>query len=476
MGTAALLNVPSSLDAVLKRLREEGYDLGGAPGDPLPSGEALVSALRALDDAAVVAGGLKGAAEAIRRQAEESADPGLARCTAGGAEVAPGKLREWLTFPPEWGPTEWGPIPYLPENDRLVRNLERQWGSLDSYSGIRSAFPPASPSGGGGGPALVVSGIQLGNLFLGVQPVLGVEGDPMRLLFERDLTPHPQYAAFYKWLQLGLQANAVVHFGMHGTVEWLPGSPLGNTGLSWSDVLLGPLPNIYVYAANNPSESIVAKRRGYGTIVSYNVPPYGRSGLYKQLADLRALLQDMREDKSGGSTAVLRAPVAGLLQSSGLWADVPVADTAADMATDTAADTAAAGPLSPEEVEALSEEAFAEYATRLYAYLGVLENRLFSSGLHSLGKPPDADEMRSYLSAYFAKDLPEAAIRSVAGGEGREAALAALERAYAADSADGVRPALDMARRSTTFRCKRIAPRTACLPPSHSGSDRAWSL
>lgn len=105
--------------------------------------------------------------------------------------------------------------------------------------------------------------------------------------------PCPQYAAFYKWLQSerGFNASAVVHFGMHGTVEWLPGSPLGNTGLSWSDVLLGPMPNVYVYAANNPSESIVAKRRGYGTIVSYNVPPYGRSGLYKQLADLRALLQ-----------------------------------------------------------------------------------------------------------------------------------------------------------------------------------------
>lgn len=122
-------------------------------------------------------------------------------------------------------------------------------------------------------------------------------------------------------------ADAVIHFGMHGTVEWLPGSPLGNTGgcrgwgsgcyvcmdvicsharvcafvyqlsvfdpprpsvpprlflvcagLSWSDVLLGPLPNVYLYAANNPSESIIAKRRGYGTIVSHNVPPYGRAG------------------------------------------------------------------------------------------------------------------------------------------------------------------------------------------------------
>lgn len=69
--------------------------------------------------------------------------------------------------------------------------------------------------------------------------------------------------------QDGFQADAVLHFGMHGTVEWLPGAPLGNTGFSWSDILLGNMPNVYVYAANNPSESIIAKRRGYGTIVRY---------------------------------------------------------------------------------------------------------------------------------------------------------------------------------------------------------------
>ena len=171
-------------------------------------------------------------------------------------------------------------------------------------------------------------------------------GDPMRLLFERDLTPHPQYAAFYKWMEHGLfesetlplltlssppnpnpnpdphphpnrdpdphpatTTDAVVHFGMHGTVEWLPGSPLGSTGLSWSDVLLGDMPNLYVYAANNPSESIVAKRRGFGTIVSHNVPPYGRAGLYKTLAELRSLLQEHREGGPDGRN-VLREPIA----------------------------------------------------------------------------------------------------------------------------------------------------------------------
>lgn len=87
-----------------------------------------------------------------------------------------------------------------------------------------------------------------------------------------------QYAAFYHHLTHTFDADALVHFGMHGTVEWLPGSPLGNSGFSWPDVLMSSTPNMYIYAANNPSESIIAKRRGYGTIVSHNVPPYGRAG------------------------------------------------------------------------------------------------------------------------------------------------------------------------------------------------------
>lgn len=100
----------------------------------------------------------------------------------------------------------------------------------------------------------------------------------MPLLSPPSLPPRPLL-----FRSQGFKADAVLHFGMHGTVEWLPGAPLGNTGLSWSDVLLSGLPNVYIYACNNPSESIIAKRRGYGTIVSHNVPPYGRAGLYKQL-------------------------------------------------------------------------------------------------------------------------------------------------------------------------------------------------
>ncbi len=136
------------------------------------------------------------------------------------------ELKELLTYPETWGPTEWGPVPFLPDHDVLVQRMEKQWGELRSYrrgvlggteggqalpevrmqpvrtgisavlvSALVSALSHFSSTRGlmstarGG---LLVTGLQAGNVFIGVQPALGIEGDPMRLLFERDLTPHPQ--------------------------------------------------------------------------------------------------------------------------------------------------------------------------------------------------------------------------------------------------------------------------------------------
>jgi len=113
---------------------------------------------------------------------------------------------DMLTFPHTWGPTEWGPIPYLPSEDVLVKRMEKQWGSLHSYRGINSTTRGT----------LLIPGVQLGKLWIGVQPLLGLEGDPMRLLFERDLTPHPQYAAAYKWLQ---EVSALVTLFCHSLVD-----------------------------------------------------------------------------------------------------------------------------------------------------------------------------------------------------------------------------------------------------------------
>lgn len=277
----------------------------------------------------------------------------------------------------------------------LTSRIEKQWQSLTG-TGIKTY-----------GDEFSLGGVQLGNVWIGVQPPLGIPGDPMRLMFERDLTPHPQYAAFYQWLQHGFQADAVVHFGMHGTVEWLPGSPLGNTGYSWSDILLGNLPNLYIYAANNPSESILAKRRGYGVLISHNVPPYGRAGLYKELVALRELISEYREDPE--KNYALKEAICKKIVDSGVNADCPFEDA-----------ERLGIALTPENTQLFSAAAFNRYLVQLYEYLQVLENRLFSTGLHTLGEPPAPEQLASYLQAYFGEELPSEVVSAIANCTNRD--------------------------------------------------------
>ena len=176
---------------------------------------------------------------------------------------------------------------------------------------------------------------------------------------------------------------------MHGTVEWLPGQPLGNDRQSWSDEMLGSLPNVYCYAANNPSESILAKRRGYGTLVSYNVPPYGRAGLYLELASLKDLVNEYRSGDSAESRADLRESISAQCERTGLTSDItPPGDDADD-------------------------KSFDDYVTSLSNYLVELEERLFSSGLHTLGDAPTDSELASYLNAYFADRLNDVEVEDV---------------------------------------------------------------
>jgi len=476
-GTAALLDVPRSIDAIVGAMDGAGYDLGpgsrarerqgsggagggsaaaaaaaaaeaetGGPEKWAGVGQAVIDALaRQLQPRALARGAAGVLAAGV---GGEGGGGGGARsaahfgAVAAAADVPAAQLRDWLSFPPAWGPTEWGPIPFLPPSDILVRRMEANWGDLRRQT---QAAAGGLPTGGDGTP--VAAGVELGKLRFGVQPALGIEGDPMRLLFDRDLTPHPSYAAFYLHLRRGFKAHALLHLGMHGTVEWLPGSPLGSTALSWPDVLLGNLPNAYVYAANNPSESIVAKRRGFGTLVSYNVPPYGRSGLYKQLAALGDALGEWREVAGGGggggeseeaaaagsdaaAEGAARGVIADLVASSGLYKDCPVSlDTAGPFSPPPS-------PPTPEGLGALSASEFASYASRLTSYLRTLEARLFSEGLHVFGQAPNPKEMGSYLEAYYGNGegpprVPSEALKEIAEGNGVAAARAALERAEA---------------------------------------------
>jgi magnesium chelatase subunit H len=145
------------------------------------------------------------------------------------------------------------------------------------------------------GGALLIQGLQLGNLFIGVQPTFGYEGDPMRLMMARSGAPHHGFMAFYTYLSQVLDVDAVVHVGTHGALEFMPGKQVGLSGECWPDRLIGELPNIYLYSVNNPSEGSIAKRRSYAELISYLTPPIESAGLYRNLATLKELVLAYRQ-------------------------------------------------------------------------------------------------------------------------------------------------------------------------------------
>jgi len=163
----------------------------------------------------------------------------------------------------------------------FAQDIETEWG----------AAPGAINSHAG---QLLIQGITIGNVFIGVQPTFGFEDDPMRLLMAQGGAPHHGFAAFYTYLEKVFAADAVVHVGTHGALEFMPGKQVGLSEMCWPDRLIGELPNIYIYSVNNPSEGTIAKRRSYAELISYLTPPIENAGLYKGLASLKDLIGDYR--------------------------------------------------------------------------------------------------------------------------------------------------------------------------------------
>ncbi len=144
------------------------------------------------------------------------------------------------------------------------------------------------------GSSIFILGAKFGNVMVAIQPSTGLEGDPMRLLFAKGSAPTHAFSAFYRYLREDFAAHAILHFGTHGSLEFMPGKQVGLSSKCWPDRLIGDSPNFYLYASNNPSEGAIAKRRGCATLISYLTPPVSQSGLYKGLADLKASMERYR--------------------------------------------------------------------------------------------------------------------------------------------------------------------------------------
>jgi len=141
---------------------------------------------------------------------------------------------------------------------------------LDEIEDVWGPAPGRIQSDGRG---VFILGAQYGNVFIGLQPTFGYEGDPMRLLFETGFAPTHAFATFYLWLKNSFKADALLHFGMHGALEFMPGKQAGPSGRDWPDRLIGDMPNVYLYASNNPSEATLAKRRSNAVTITHLTPP-----------------------------------------------------------------------------------------------------------------------------------------------------------------------------------------------------------
>ncbi len=274
----------------------------------------------------------------------------------------------------------------IPTDDHLRRErwlpqIEQQWG-------------PAPGRQQSDGASIHVLGERFGNVFVGIQPAFGYEGDPMRLLFEKGFSPTHAFSAFYRWVKEDFRAHAVLHFGTHGALEFMPGKQTGLTEACWPDRLIGDLPNLYLYASNNPSEGAIAKRRAAATLISYLTPPIANAGLYRGLLDLKASLERWRQSEP--DAALERAELAAIIQAQAAELDLAKADPA-----------------------------WGASAATVIAKLGdavlELEYTLIPHGLHVVGEPLSQEERVDMLLAMAesaqGKTLPREAVELLARGD-----------------------------------------------------------
>ncbi len=330
VGTAAYLDVFGSIYKAMEGLRDNGYDVQGLP----ESSEALM--LEVLHDA---------------RAQYNSPELNIA----------------YKMSVPEYEEL-------TPYHERLIPSWGKAPGHLNTD-----------------GQNLLVYGKEFGNVFIGVQPTFGYEGDPMRLLFSRSASPHHGFAAYYTYLEKIWKADAVLHFGTHGSLEFMPGKQIGMSEECFPDSLIGTIPNLYYYAANNPSEATIAKRRSYAETISYLTPPAENAGLYKGLKELSELVGSYQTLKDSGR-------------------GVQIVDTIMDKARICNLDKDIAFP---DDSKDLSQDERDTIVGKVYIKLMEIESRLLPCGLHVIGKPPSAEEAVATLVNIASLDRPEDGIVSL---------------------------------------------------------------
>ncbi|WP_086710170.1 cobaltochelatase subunit CobN [Streptomyces antimycoticus] len=296
IGNAVGLDTPASAVALLRRLRADGYDLGPEDGpDALPGlvsgdGDDLIRAL-------IEAGG---------HDQEWLTEEQLAR---NPVRVPAADYRRWYAALPQ-----------------VLRDaVEEHWGPPPGQLFVDTSRDPEGE--------IVLAALRRGNLLVVIQPPRGFGENPIAIYHDPDLPPSHHYLAAYRWMATpradgGFGADAMVHLGKHGNLEWLPGKNAGLSAACGPDAALGDLPLIYPFLVNDPGEGTQAKRRVHATLVDHLVPPMARADSYGDIARLEQLLDEYAAISAmdPAKLPAIRAQIWTLIQAARLDHDLGLED------------------------------------------------------------------------------------------------------------------------------------------------------
>jgi cobaltochelatase CobN len=372
VGNAVGLDTPASAVRLLEALRRSGYDLG--PGFP-QDGDALIHAL-------IAAGG---------HDTEWLSEEQL---RAARARVPGTRYGRWLGHMP----------------NGLRERIVAHWGDPPGELYVDTTGNGAEGTDGG---AIVLAALVFGNVALMIQPPRGFGENPVAIYHDPDLPPSHHYVAAYRWLEEVFRADAIVHLGKHGTLEWLPGKGLGLSGECAPDQVLREVPLVYPFIVNDPGEGTQAKRRAHATIVDHLVPPMARADTYGDLAKLEQLLDEYATVQAldPAKLPAVRAQIWTLVRAAQLHHDLQVAQQ-------------------PGEAE------FGDFVLHIDGYLCEVKDAAIRDGLHVLGVAPSGQALVNLVGVI---------LRSAQVWGGRSGALPGLRVALGVDEASASRAERDNA-------------------------------
>lgn len=218
-----------------------------------------------------------------------------------------------------------------------------------------------------------IPGIQLGNIFVGIQPSRGYDRDPTLNYHSPDLEPTPEYLAFYHWLRQEFQTQAIIHVGKHGNLEWLPGKSISLSNTCYPEIALGAIPHFYPFIVNDPGEGSQAKRRAHGVILDHLTPPLTRAELYGSLQQLEGLIDEYYEAQTLDPTRLplIADKIADLVTQENLHQDFGMAE--------------------------FDRDRISEFLTLADGYLCELKEAQIRDGLHIFGQCPQGRQLQDLI-------------------------------------------------------------------------------